>query len=244
MRKYWIILVAAVLFISCNQEDAFDCVKTTGDIISFDIALPSFNDLDIYNNIDVTIEQGAEQQVTLITGKNLKDKIDFNVNEGVLTIQDMNTCSWARDYGKVQVHIITNNLTQIRSSGGGQIRSEGELTFEDLTLISEQRTADFILQVDMNSLKIINNNLSNYFISGAVSQLFVHFFAGDGRFEGKNLIADDVDVYHEGTNDIIINPQRTLSGELQQTGNVIYCKEPPIMTIKVVDDRGALIQGC
>lgn len=244
MKINSIILLTIALLSSCNKEDAFDCIKTTGVITTYDISVPEFHELDIHNNTNVTIEHGTEQNITLVTGKNLKDKIEFTVNNGVLSIKDNNTCTWARDYGKVDVQITTDTLTQIRSSGGGIIRSKGELSFGDVILISEERTADFVLDVAMNSLRIINNNLSNYYISGHVDFLYVYIYAGDGRFEGKNLIAEYIDVYHEGTNDIIINPQQSLSGQLQQTGNVIYCQEPPLMTIEVLDDRGSLIEGC
>ena len=243
MRNLLLIILVVILS-SCNDEAAFDCVKTTGEITTYDILVPEFNEIDIFNNTTVTIEQGAEQKITLITGANLKDKIHFNVTDGILSIEDQNTCTWARDYGNVKVKITTPNLTQIRSSGGGQIKSSGTLQFSDLTLISEERTADFTLLIDCETLRVVNNNLSNYYISGVANTLFTHFFAGDGRFEGAGLVANYVDVYHEGTNDIIINPQLSLTGEIQQTGHVIFCKKPPVMTIKLLDDRGKLIEGC
>jgi len=38
-------------------------------------------------------------------------------------------------------------------------------------------------------------------------------------------------VYHRGSNDMIVNPQISLTGELRGTGNLISLNTPPIVEI-------------
>jgi hypothetical protein len=52
-----------------------------------------------------------------------------------------------------------------------------------------------------------------------------------GRFEGKALKAENVRIFHDGQNDIIVNPQQSLTGQLRSTGNVVSYNEPPELDI-------------
>jgi hypothetical protein len=230
---------------SCNDANAPHCLKTTGDIQQYSIAIDDFTSIDVHNNIHVTIEQGMTQSVTLTTGTNMVDDITFEVIAGDLIIKDLNKCDWVRPYGNLHVHIVTPELSKIRSSGGGTITSKGILSFtEPLSLISEFYTADFILDIDMQRLRIVNNDLSNYYISGNVTDLDIGFYSGDGRFEGIDLTAENAIIFHRGTNDIRINATHSLTGEISKIGNVIYCIVPTIIDVEILDDRGELIQSC
>jgi len=244
MRSYLTILVI-VIFTSCNDEGAPGCFKTTGDILEYNIELEEFTSIDVRNNFNVTIEQGSVQRVKLTSGANLRGNISLEVMGDELIIQENSKCDWVRDYGNFNVHIVTPQLSQIRSSGGGVISSKGTLQFNNrLVLISELFTADFRLDVDLPGLVITNNDLSNYLITGEVSKLNVGFYAGDGRFDGSDLVAETVVVFQRGTNDMIVNATQSLTGEIRSTGNVIYCQEPPILDVQVIDDRGSLINSC
>lgn len=245
MMRLLITILFMTCLISCNKEDAPACLKTTGDIEEYNIELGEFSSIDIHNNIYVTIEQGVQQSVTLTTGVNLFNKITFEVIDGDLMIRDLNKCDWVRPYGNLNVHIVTPQLSRIRSSGGGVISSKGILTFDTkLTLIAELYTADFVLEVDLPSLQIVNNDVANYYISGNVSQLTVGFYAGDGRFEGGNLAVENTKVFQRGTNDIIINTTNSLTGEIRSTGNLIYCMVSDVLEVEIFDDRGELIHSC
>lgn len=70
-----------------------------------------------------------------------------------------------------------------------------------------------------------------FYISGKVQSLSVGFYAGAGRFEGGNLIAQDVKLVHKGTNDIIVNPQNSISGEISGTGNVSARNKPEFISV-------------
>ena len=58
------------------------------------------------------------------------------------------------------------------------------------------------------------------------------FFAGSGRFEGADLIAQNIEVNHRGSNDMVVNPIQSLTGELRGTGNVIAVNQPPIVDVE------------
>ncbi len=79
---------------------------------------------------------------------------------------------------------------------------------------------------------LVSNNISSFYISGQVVDLFIGFYSGAGRFEGENLEAQNIDVYHRGSNDMVVNPQQSLTGELRGTGDLISLNSPPIVEIE------------
>ena len=113
------------------------------------------------------------------------------------------------------------------------------MNFNNLELFSEDFNApdsftvgDFKLQVNTQNLRVVGNNISSFYISGVTQKLYVGFFSGTGRFEGGDLIAQEVDVYHRGTNDILVNPQVSITGEIRSTGDVIAFNQPATISVE------------
>ena len=242
MRSIFSILFFVVLFCpGCNDPNAPNCLQSAGEVRTFDIEVEEFSEVEINDNFAVTIQQDAEQSLSITIGENLINDTRVENIDGKLVISDNNGCRWVRDYEFPHVVITTPDLTRIRQNGGGIIRSVGVLNFHNLVLISEERTGDFELQVECQQLRITNNDLSNYYISGVVENLYVGFFAGDGRFEGEGLQASNAEVFHRGTNDMIISATGALTGRIISNGNVIYTKTVPQVIDGNIEGRGELI---
>jgi hypothetical protein len=103
---------------------------------------------------------------------------------------------------------------------------------EDFNGGSEFTVGDFRLTVNAVNLDIYSNNLSFYYIDGEVEELFIGFYSGAGRFEAESLIAENISVYHRGSNDMIVNPQLSLTGELRGTGNLISVNQPEVVEVE------------
>ncbi|WP_159021747.1 head GIN domain-containing protein [Formosa sp. L2A11] len=239
MRKIITLLVALVVC-ACDSESASDCFQTSGETISKTIDIDAFEDILVNRNIELTIIQGDNLKAYVETGENLMNDVVVEVVDGELQLTDNNTCNLFRDYDPTKITITTPNLVQIRSSTQFEVKSEGVLTFDKLELLSEDFNAsesfnvgDFRLELDVETLNVVSNNISVFYISGEANNLSVGFYAGSGRFEGANLIANTVDVYHRGSNDIIVNPQESLTGELVSTGDLIAKNRPEIVDVNV-----------
>ena len=237
MKKIIYILIVVLIF-ACNSEDASDCFQTEGDIIQQEVVVNSFKKILVNRDIELIVKEGSEYKVIIETGENLLNDVLATVVDNELQLTDNNGCNYVRDYGITKVYVTAPNITEIRNSSQYEVSSEGILTYPDLTLISEDFNApgsftvgDFRLQINNDKLSIVSNNISSFYISGAVNNLFVGFYAGAGRFEGENLIAQNVDVFHRGSNDMIVNPQVSLTGTLNGTGNLISVSQPPTVDV-------------
>lgn len=227
------------LLCSCDSEDASDCFQTTGELTSKTIGIDTFDRILVNRNIELTIIQGSELKAFIETGENLMNDVEVHVIDGELQLTDNNTCNLFRNYDPTKITITTpTSFYQIRSSTQFEVKSEGVLTLDELQLFSEDFNAeesfnvgDFRLQLDVEELIVVSNNISVFYISGTTNKLTVGFYAGAGRFEGANLIAQSVNIFHRGSNDIIVNPQELLTGELVSTGDVISKNKPEIVEV-------------
>ncbi|MFB9053440.1 head GIN domain-containing protein [Formosa undariae] len=226
-------LLIVLCVCSCDSESANDCFQTTGTSISRTIDIDAFDKILVNRNIELTLIQGPELKAVIETGENLINDVEVKVVNGELQLTDNNTCNLFRDYDPTKITITAPTFYQIRSSTQFDIKSEGFLTLEKLILLSEDynnpegfTVGDFRLQLDVEELEVVSNNISVFYISGTTNKLSVGFYAGGGRFEGANLIANSVTIFHRGSNDMIVNPQESLTGELVSTGDLISKNRP------------------
>ena len=239
-NRYYIALLLILIF-GCDSENAPDCLQKAGDNTEVVLNVAPFSTLEVSSDLNVVLEEGPEQLVTLVTGKNLISDIHHEVTDGKLLIHNDNSCNWVRPYDFPLVKITHPNITKIRMSGSGTISSNGTLSYPELSLISENESGDFKLQLNSTSLIVTNNDVSNYYISGKVDVLGVMFASGDGRFEGDDLEVASANIFHRGTNDIIIYVTDELKGRIISTGDIIYVKTKPTIIDVSRENLGELI---
>ncbi len=233
MKRYIYIVLFLFPFLSCDKEGAWDCIQTAGNIEITEIDVGPFGRILVNRDVELVIIDGPEQKVEVETGENLLNDIDVSVVGDQLQLTNNNSCNYLRDYGITKIYVTTPSLEEVRNSSQFEVSSQGTLTFDNLVLTSEDfnvedsfNLGDFRLDLNSNSVEIISNGLSTYYLSGNVGNLTVGFFAGNGRFEGADCIAENITVFHRGTNDMIVNPQLSLNGQLRSTGNLISMNVP------------------
>lgn len=246
MKKIIFISILLLLF-TCDSENANDCFQKTGAIIQKEVVVDVFNKILVNRDVELIIKEGPIQKIIIETGENLLNDVTAFVIDGQLILTDNNTCNYVRDYGITKVYVTSPNITEIRSSTQYDVRSDGVLTYPNLTILSEDfnvpdtfTSGNFKLQIDNNSLSVVFNNLSNGFISGQTNSLNITFAAGTSRFEGRDLVAQNIQLWNRSSNDMIVNPQQVIKGKIAGTGNVIAINKPPVVEVEEVY-KGSLI---
>ncbi|MBC7641967.1 MAG: DUF2807 domain-containing protein [Flavobacterium sp.] len=240
MKKILLLIFSAIILISCSKPG--QCIESSGNDITKEYSLPSFNKIKVYNGINLVISQGAVQKIEIKTGENLIGNIDVTVTDNMLIVKDNTTCNWVREYGQTTVYVTTPTLTDIICKTEKLISSNGLLKFpslrlEAIDLTDGAGTGDFNLQIDNDVFLIESNNVSNFYISGKTKDFTANFYEGNGRIEAANLKCNNLMVFHRGSNDMIVNPQIKMSGKMYSTGN-IQCRN-----YLVINEILALYQG-
>jgi hypothetical protein len=233
------IIVIAMTLTACDSEVAINCFQTAGNIVQEEFTVSPFERILVNRDIELIIKEAPSIKVTVETGENLLNDIDLEVIGDRLVLTDNNTCNLVRGYGITKIYIEAPNLTEVRSSTQFTVRSDGPLNYNTLTLISEDfieetdfSVGDFRVRVNSENLNILSNGISLFFVDGNVENLDIGFFSGASRFEGADLIAQHISMFHRASNDMIVNPQQSISGELKGTGDVIALNEPPIVDVQ------------
>ncbi len=246
MKKWYYICLALTLF-ACDSEDVNDCFQTAGDMARVELTVPTFDRIRVNDLLELVIVEGPEQRVEVETGENLLNDITATVVDGQLLLNNNNQCNFVRDFGISKVIVTTPVLTEIRSATRFDVRSEGVLTFPDITLFSDTFFApetaavgNFYLNIDNESVRVVFNNLSNLFIQGRTQNFEVRFAAGNSRLEGHNFIADRIDIFQRSSNDMIVHPINAITGSILSTGNVIAVNRPELVDVEQ-PYRGRLI---
>jgi hypothetical protein len=206
-----------------------------GAIVTYETAVPDFTAINLSLGIELVITEGPVQKVSIQTDNNIKQYISAEVKDGKLYLINAVSCNWVRDYKSTTIYVTTPHLEQIYSASQFAVKSNGVLTFPSLSLqsgiFSETASGTFVLDVNCQNLSIEDNQVCYYVINGAVENLAVSFYSGDARFDGSNLIAQKLQVFHRSTNDIIANVQQEVTGTLYSTGNLVLKNHPPVVTV-------------
>jgi len=231
------ILYTSILFFlfGCTDNTS-DCLSSSGAIVNKAISLTSFSKVIIHEGIELEIKQGSENSLQISYGKNLIDNISSTIKEDVLSI-DNSSCNLIRDNKPAKITLTAINISEVRNASQYAVFSKEIIRFNSLTLISENHkidytnVGDFNLLIKNNELNIASNGVSNFTIRGKTNKLSVNFYAGEGKFNGGNLTAKNVDIFHRGINTITIQPIQELTGEIRGVGDVIAMNKPPVIDV-------------
>ena len=230
------------LILSCTNENAPTCFQAAGDPVRDEVVVPFFDQITVFENIEMILIQGPEQKVEIEAGEYLRNEVDAEVVDGVLRLTDDNNCNLFRDYGTTRIFVTTPDILEIRSSTSWPIRSAGPLSFNNIRLVSESfnnpesetRDGSFDLEFNSTTVNVVVNGIAYFKLSGATENLNINVAAGDSRIEAEELVAQHVNVNHRGTNNVLVNPQQSLQGVIRGTGNVISFNRPPLVDVDVI----------
>ncbi|WP_286706881.1 head GIN domain-containing protein [Flavobacterium sp. 38-13] len=230
-----IIVLFSIAFLSCDSENANDCFQTSGTPITREFVVNDFKKINIGEGIELIIKQGPEKKVVVKTGENLLGGITAEVQNEELFLRNSNGCNWVRDYNTTQVYVTTPTLINVYSSSQFGVKSDGVLGFPSLSLqsgmFSDTASGTFEVEVNCNQLTIEDNKDSYFAVSGTTQALYIGFYNGNARFDGSDLTAKEVHVFHRSSNDIIVRPTDKISGTIYSTGNVVLKNVPPVIEV-------------
>lgn len=238
---FWVflVLVNSLFILSCNSEKAPDCFQNAGDIVRVQVEVPQFTTITVFENLNLVLKQGDAQQIEIETGEFLLNEVTAKVEENRLILRNENNCNYVRDYGLTIIYVTSPNISEIRSSTGLLISSDGVLNYPNLKLLSESftnqeaETTDgiFDLELESETVSILTNGIAFFKLSGITNNFNVTIAAGDSRIEAEDLVAQNIGVNHRGSNDVLVNPQQRISGVIRGYGNVISLNRPPEVSV-------------
>ena len=235
-----LLLYTALFLIGCATENGSDCLQNAGDTIREEVLVPDFSKITVFENVSLVVRQGDEQKVEIATGEYLRNEVSAVVEGDRLLLRDTNGCNFFREYGLTTVYVTSPDISEIRSSTGWPIKSDGVLAYDSLSLLSESYNVsdaattdgEFDLEIDTQDLSVVVNGIAYFRLKGATETLRLTIAAGDSRIEAAEVTAQNVILNHRGSNDMLVNPQVSLKGAIRATGDVISSNRPDSVAVK------------
>ena len=97
---------------------------------------------------------------------------------------------------------------------------------------TETTDGSFNLELVSETVSILTNGIAFFQLAGTAANFNITVAAGDSRIEAENLIANNVNLNHRGSNNIFVNPQQRISGVIRGNGDVISSNRPPEIEIE------------
>lgn len=230
-KSIWILLL--LLLVSCEK----DCNEDIGVIQQKEFIVAAFDEIIVNSGVELIIKESVTQQVIVEAGENRFDNISISVSNKVLELQAESSCALNPSLDAVTVYVQCPDLKSIRNSSEYMVSSDGILTYPILKLISENYESDYLnfgdfdLKVNNDKITVLSNGLSVFKVSGSTNTLGLYYYASIGKFEGKELVAEHVTIYHRADNSLKVNPQQSLEGGIYATGNLISYNRPPVVDV-------------
>ena len=232
------VLICLLLFASSCDSRApglcFDGSEPTADRF---VVLDTFDTIIVRDNVQMILTEGS-QSVRIVTSESIIADVVVTVVDGTLTLSDKNRCDLLEASEPTLVYVSAPNIRRIRNASQYEVSSEGVLGYESLTLVSDEnenskyRIADFRLELAVGGLEVVSNNFSNFYISGSAERAFIGFYGGAGRFEGAAFLVEELNVFHRGSNVMIVHPIHSIRGKIVSNGNVIAKNRPEIVEVE------------
>jgi len=235
------VLCALVLICSCNKENAPDCFKTAGEVQKETRDLGSFSQLELNSNLKYELVDTSFCGIEITGPKNLLPKIDAQLSNGILKIENKNTCNFLRSFGHtITVKLYFDSITNIQNFSTGSIVSLNELKASKLVI--ENKHANGKVELHLNCDTIYCGSpagANDSFLHGTVNvaQLYSDAY---GIIHAESLNANEVYINNSSLQPIYANAASYAFVRIDDSGNVVLNQIPNLYDL-VRNGSGELI---
>lgn len=220
----------AIIMASCDQETAWDCIKSTGKTIRQTRSVGYVRDIVVNDNVNLYISNGRETALDMEGGKNVLAKVTTDkLTPEQLEIRNNNTCNEVRNYSRQINAWFTNaNLYNIRQFGFGDIKASDTLKASRFG-IQEYGQGNIEVPVICQYISVDLNGLGSVILHGysRYTRLSNLKYA---RFNSPDYVTDSAEVYIDGEEDIRLQVRNWVKVHIRGGGNLRIIGRPEVLS--------------
>jgi hypothetical protein len=215
------LLYPTVFLLGCQEENALDCLKSTGKIKTETRHLASFRSLRVFDNLEVTVVEDTAHFVEVTAGNNLLENIRTEVRNGELSLRNINKCNWVRSYDKpFRIRVHTRELQDIFHDGDAKLSSENALPARNLFL-HITGAGDTDLELKTETVWLDMYELGEVRLHGASNQLTAYILSM-GSLKAEGLTTKEASLKLTDQGQAFLKVSEVLNAEINGPGNVFY----------------------
>jgi hypothetical protein len=219
MRKvsFYACIITVIFLAACINVG--ERVKGSGDIKSENRQISKAEKIKLAGDMELYIEQGPTS-VRVEGDDNVLQYIETSMNDDWLEIKlrdDINLST----VEPVKVYLTTPNLTDIKVTGSGNVKSNQKFSTDNNTTFDITGSGDITIAVNAPKVESHISGSGNLHISGETKEVDIHI-SGSGNFDGPDLKAEEATVSIAGSGDAYLFAEDKLKASIAGSGNVKY----------------------
>ena len=208
---------------SCRKSSPLDCFKSTGKEITEARSSGVFDKISLNDNVNLVLKHDTIRSISVTGGKNVLKKVKTNISEGVLTIENQNSCNWVRSFDKeITVYVNIDTLRRIEYYGSGDINCSNTIISDSMQLDVWEGAGDINMKVN-NHRNIIYFHIGtsdiNYQGSSTLSYISLSSF---GPIDARALETNFTYIGNSGSNNCYIWAHTKIDANINGLGNIYY----------------------
>lgn len=230
---------------SCSKESKYSSLKGKGKDAKRFVQTEVFTSVELYDNIELTIDNSLENNVILIEGgENLIENISVKNSDNILVFRDLNKFKWVYNYKTdVGVSISGKTLSKIYLHDAANIKTLGSIDSDELYIESSDAAGTASIHFSGKKLHIYAPlGMSDLIFSGQCENFYAYI--NDMHYlNAQNLQANYTQIHHLGTNLVKAPKTEQLGVTIENIGDVCYTGNPEILWNEC-KKSGKLVSGC
>ena len=221
MKTNSIIILATLLFSSCNMN----CITGEGPVEERVLQVASFTGIEAGGSMQVLIEKGTEQRITVRAQSNLIDLLNTEVKGNTWRIRPT-TCF--RSDSEFTVHIITPSLiNDVEAHGSADIVAQNVFGSGNTELSTSGSSTITVAGINEKELDLDISGSGAITIKGTCSKLEASL-SGSGDLHAQELTANEADVKVSGSGQATLVAISKLNAKVSGSGAVRYGGKPNV----------------
>lgn len=227
--QYIVVLLTVVLLTSCEKDQWNDCFTSTGPMTEDVRTTEAFSTIEIYDRVDLVLEEGNAGSIVVHAGKNLLGQVETNVVDGKLIIENKNTCNWVRSFQpRITVRVPAAQIARLDLKGTGNVSSTTTVQRSIFRIDQNAAQGSAVIAIDVDSCYVsMHSGVGNVSLTGTAT-LAVLYSGSMGPIDAIGLHAERIEVNNSGIVNIRCRASIDLNAAIYGIGDVYYAGEPVI----------------
>ena len=212
MKRFLTALTAALLVLSLNAQEHKEHttvdngntprIKGSGKVITKDINISSFDQLEVNGIYSLLLTQGDKESVKIEADDNLQDLFEVK-NEGSKLIVGMKKNTNIQTDNKLKVYVTFKKLKSMDLKTVGNISSASNMNFDDLK-ISNKSVGSVDLKMTAQTLNVDNKSVGELKFDGKAQSATIRN-KGVGAVQAGTFVVEKMDIDNSGVGSATVN---------------------------------------
>ena len=226
---------------SCNKENAPDCFKTAGEVRTDTRDLGSFTKLELKSNLKYELVDTNFCRIEITGPKNLLPKIDAQLSNGVLQIENKNTCNFVRSFKHViTVKLYFDSITDIKNYSTKSVTSLNALKGSRIAIENEHASGKIELTLNCDFFHCGSPAGANDTFIKGIANVAELYSGSYGIVHAEDLHTNQVYINNSSMQPIYARASSYAYIQIEGDGNVVM-KQTPVYFDFVRNGSGELI---